>query len=694
MKILRNIGVGIRLCALVAISIAGLFIMQKASIVTFEDAKLDLKEVELTHLTDLALSIVQSHYALSQSGEISVEEAQTRALKALEELRYEGDNYFWVNDEGPVMLMHGLNSALVGRDFSDFTDPNGVYLFNEMVEGTRGGKAATVAYQWAAPGAEAGDPPVDKLSVVQPFVPWGWIIGTGAYLTTIQAAQAAVTQDLYVMLASVAATLLIAAALIGYSVTLPIRRLTTRMSVLSEGDTQSPVPYNQDKTVFGEISRAVEIFRTGLIERAEMQEKEQMRVAEEHKKETLVADALREQEAATRELEQKAQEEKARIEAEVQAEREQRQKAVEEEREARSAEQNKVVEALGIGLKNLAKGDLMNDIPEAFPIEYEKLREDFNAAVKSLRDAIGTVMNNAESIRNETSEITSAADDLSKRTEKQAATLEETAAALEELTSSVRSASEGADVASEMSSEAKKSAEDGGAVALKAVEAMEGIKTSSLEISTITKVIEDIAFQTNLLALNAGVEAARAGEAGRGFAVVATEVRGLAQRSSEAAQEISTLISNSGNKVQQGVELVGQTGSALTAILGSVTEISERMITIASSAREQAVGINEINTAVNELDNVTQQNAAMFEETTAASHALTQEADSLVSTVAQFRLDRAPTRTTKSAKPSPKKNEASNPGKRDGLAMTSSRQGNAVRKIDSDTNVDSGWAEF
>ena len=303
-----------------------------------------------------------------------------------------------------------------------------------------------------------------------------------------------------------------------------------------------------------------------------------------------------------------------------------------------AADQKRVVDALGAGLRNLSSGDLTVKIVEPFPEDYEALRTDFNSAVAGLKDAVGAVTQNVTSIRNETSEITSAADDLSRRTEKQAATLEQTASALDELTTSVRSAAEGADAASQMSGNAQTNAEEGGEIARKAVAAMDGIKNSSNEISKITSVIDDIAFQTNLLALNAGVEAARAGEAGRGFAVVATEVRALAQRSSEAAREINTLISTSREQVQQGVELVDQTGSALAAIVTSVSDISTRVAHIATSARQQSSGLNEINVAMNELDQVTQQNAAMFEETTAASHALMSEADALNAAVARFSL--------------------------------------------------------
>ena len=314
-------------------------------------------------------------------------------------------------------------------------------------------------------------------------------------------------------------------------------------------------------------------------------------------------------------------------------------KKAEAEQTLAKAEQSRVVEVIGVGLNKLADGDLQSDICEQVPETYAKLRDDFNATVASLRNAISTVVHNSDSIRNETSEITSAADDLSRRTEKQAATLEETAAALDELTVSVRSAAEGADDASKMSADAQNNAEQGGEVARRAVAAMDGIKNSSREISKITSVIDDIAFQTNLLALNAGVEAARAGEAGRGFAVVATEVRALAQRSSDAAREINALINSSGEQVQQGVDLVDRTGAALASIVISISEISNRVANIAASARERSSGLAEINTAVNELDHVTQQNAAMFEETTAASHALTSEADALANAVSRFRMD-------------------------------------------------------
>ncbi|WP_444451696.1 methyl-accepting chemotaxis protein [Rhodobacter capsulatus] len=300
-------------------------------------------------------------------------------------------------------------------------------------------------------------------------------------------------------------------------------------------------------------------------------------------------------------------------------------------------EQLGVVEALRIGLEQLAKGDLATRIDRNFPTEYEQLRTDFNNAASTLAAAMLVVIDNAQSIDGEVSEITNAASDLSQRTERQAATLAETVTALDQLTSSIGAASASISEADQVVERARVGAEGSGRVVQQAVSAMGEIAESSQKISRIIEVIEDIAFQTNLLALNAGVEAARAGEAGRGFAVVASEVRALAQRSSAAAQEISNLITASSDHVKVGVDLVGQTGQALDGILASVNDIAGRVSKIAYSAREQSTGLSEINAAMIQLDQVTQQNAAMFEETTAAAQALSRGVQALTATTSRFR---------------------------------------------------------
>ena len=313
--------------------------------------------------------------------------------------------------------------------------------------------------------------------------------------------------------------------------------------------------------------------------------------------------------------------------------------ALETKRSTMQIAQTRVVTALSLALGDLALGDLTGQIEDEFPEEYEGLRADFNEALKQLWAAMRTVVESAEIIGNEAKDISAAAEGLSQRTESQAARLEETAASVDELTSSVKTAAKGANQASQVAAEATTSAANSESIVGETVSAMGEIQESSAEIGKIIKVIEDIAFQTNLLALNAGVEAARAGDSGRGFAVVASEVRALAQRSTEAAQEINALISKSGGQVQRGVNLVDQMGCALGDMVASVAEISIQVTGIADTVQEQSGSLEEINASMSHLDRETQQNAAMFEETTAASHALTNEARSLGVLTSKFKVE-------------------------------------------------------
>jgi methyl-accepting chemotaxis protein len=323
------------------------------------------------------------------------------------------------------------------------------------------------------------------------------------------------------------------------------------------------------------------------------------------------------------------------------AEREAEIQRREAQAEAIDTQQRLVVDAIGPGFEHLAAGDLTFRLTAELPEAYEKLRSDFNAAAATLQDALRTVSGNVQSLRTGNQELTGAADDMSRRTEQQAASLEQTAAALDEITATVKKTAEGALHARKVVTEAKNNAEASGAVVRRAVDAMSGIESSSRQIGQIIGVIDEIAFQTNLLALNAGVEAARAGDAGRGFAVVASEVRALAQRSAEAAKEIKGLISASAIHVGQGVELVGETGRSLERIVAQVGEINGVVADIAASAQEQATALVEVNTAINQMDQVTQQNAAMVEQSTAASRTLADESEMLATLVARFKTGSA-----------------------------------------------------
>ena len=307
--------------------------------------------------------------------------------------------------------------------------------------------------------------------------------------------------------------------------------------------------------------------------------------------------------------------------------------AREDERQVRVA-----VEALGRGLNRLSEGDLTIALIEPFRADLEQLRMDFNNTVERLRTVMAEVKDNTGSIQSNSGQMRSAADDLARRTEQQAASLEETSAALEEIMTTVRTATGRAEEAGQMIDATKASAVESERIVSDAMAAMARIEGASSEIGKIINVIDEIAFQTNLLALNAGVEAARAGEAGKGFAVVAQEVRELAQRAAGAAKDIKSLITRSSDEVKTGSRLVQATGEALGRIGGDVLRMHEHMASIVTAAREQTSGLQEINVAVNQMDQVTQQNAAMVEETNAASHTLAQDAENLTRLVGQFQI--------------------------------------------------------
>jgi len=374
----------------------------------------------------------------------------------------------------------------------------------------------------------------------------------------------------------------------------PLQAMTAAMLRLAGGDNAVAIPAVGRKDELGQMAGAVQVFKDNAIAK-------------------LAADAA-------------AAEAKARSEAERQAIAA---KAIAEQQEL-------VVQSFGVGLDRLAGGDLTYRVNDDLPVEYETLRANFNTALTRLQDTMTVIIGNADGIRAGSREITNASDDMAKRTEQQAAGLEETAAALEEITATVKRTAEGAKEARRVVGAAKTDAETGGQVVADAVAAMGEIEKSSAQIGNIIGVIDEIAFQTNLLALNAGVEAARAGEAGRGFAVVAQEVRALAQRSADAAKEIKALITASTDQVDAGVDLVGKTGEALARIVAQVGQINGVVAEIAASAQEQATGLEQVNVAVTQMDQATQQNAAMVEQSTAASHALSREADNLTQLMGQF----------------------------------------------------------
>lgn len=325
--------------------------------------------------------------------------------------------------------------------------------------------------------------------------------------------------------------------------------------------------------------------------------------------------------------------ERARIEAEEVRLQEARQRA-EAEIQAR------VVRDISAGLERLAQGDLNQPIgnppQDPFPERYEALRASYNSVLDQLGSIVARIDAVADGVRTGSGEIDQAAQDLATRAETQAATLEQSAASLTQLTESVRTSAARSVEVEAATRDNHARAKEGSRIVGEAIAAMSAIENSSKQITHIIGTIDDIAFQTNLLALNAGVEAARAGEAGRGFAVVASEVRGLAERAAASAREIKKLIAESAAHVDHGSGLVRRTGESLDEILNKASDVQGLMAEIAASAHEQAIGLDEINTGINQLDQVTQQNAAVAEETTAAATSLTQKSADLVAVLGHF----------------------------------------------------------
>ncbi len=379
----------------------------------------------------------------------------------------------------------------------------------------------------------------------------------------------------------------------------PLRRLTRTMNDLAAGRVDVDLIQSESKDEIGQMGRAVTEYIA--LAKARM----------------------------VREREEQEQAERLKRAAELEAER---------ERAERAAEIAFAVEQLASGLDALSSGEIGFRLSNPFAPSLDPLRTSFNGSMERLCGVMSTIRQSTGHLHGGSQELQLAADDLARRTERQAAALEEASASISEITTAMSSSTQQAEEAGKLVREATITTQKSGAVVSDTVKAMHHIEQSSGQISQIITVIDEIAFQTNLLALNAGVEAARAGEAGKGFAVVAQEVRELAQRSANAAREIKSLITRSAQEVEAGVRLVHETGDTLKGIEDYVMKINERVAAIVGAAQQQSAALNEISQAVSQMDQVTQQNAAMVEEASAATASVAAEADRLNAQIALFKL--------------------------------------------------------
>ncbi|MEJ2036455.1 MAG: methyl-accepting chemotaxis protein [Maritimibacter sp.] len=575
-----------RFYAIVALAVLMTAILSWVLVNLAVDNAYAMREKHLSDVTDTAVSVLAELEAQVADGSMTRDEAMAEGRRRLTDLSFGDSGYFYVFDTDNIYQVHPSHPEWIGTDQSDYQDVKGLYLFQEMTKLAKAQGSGAITYYFTRPDS---DVPEAKLGYVKLFEPWNWIVGTGSYVNDIQADLAHLWLISRLILGGSLIVLVLISTLSIRSVTKPLSALRLRMQSLAEGEIEAEVPHLNNRSEIG----------------GEERDAEARRVAEE----------------------------KARADQEAQRAK------TDAERAAAQAEQGEVMAALAIGLGAIAHGDLTVQIDHAFPAAYDELRQDFNEAVSQIASLAKGIVESSGSISNETDTLNGAAMDLSQRTERQAASLTETATAISELSSSVHTSADNAHEAASVVTDSRDQSERGRAIVQQAVEAMTAIATNSAQISTITNVIDEIAFQTNLLALNAGVEAARAGEAGRGFAVVASEVRALAQRSSEAAREISDQIETSTQQVEAGVKLVNDSGDALGAIEELVTKLDGLVQGIAESASAQSSGLQEITIAIDQLDEVTQQNAAMFEETTAAVQVLKTQAGVLQRATAALTLD-------------------------------------------------------
>ena len=584
-----------RIYILVAIFAAGSAILAFALDLLHARHTLEARKQSLVQLVDTAIGVLEAHKKLADQGIMSDAEARKRALTVIDGMRYNNNDYFFVRSLDGTMLLSPGSPSTVGTKRDDISkDANGKLFLKEMTALTHGPAGqGFVDYTYAKPGTTEQ---LDKISFVKTYKPWEMAVATGVFIADLSAQRSTAAWQAVGITAVLLVILSGLTLLISNSIVAPLKRINTAMKHVIEGQHADLGADVAQTNELGEMARSVVRLQEVVAARARAEDEA---AAQRH---------LAQQEHQLREREK--QDEANRMQL--------------------------TIDQLGTGLTRLAQGDLQYRLETPFPSETERLRLDFNAAVEKLQQAVVAIVASTSNISSGAFEITTASDDLSRRTEQQAATLEETAAALDQITTTVKKAAEGSSHAREVVGKAKTDAETGGSVVGRAVDAMSGIQKSSEQIGQILGVIDEIAFQTNLLALNAGVEAARAGEAGRGFAVVAAEVRALAQRSADAAKEIKEIIRLSAMQVAEGVELVGETGKSLERIMAQVNDINAVMAELAVGAQEQATSLTQVNTALNDMDGVTQQNAAMVEETTAASHTLRKEAETLTRLIGQF----------------------------------------------------------
>ncbi|MFZ5748403.1 MAG: methyl-accepting chemotaxis protein [Pseudomonadota bacterium] len=572
--------IGARLNLIGVAAFMGLLLMLALSVFRL-DAVMRSDIADRTQKTVESAYSVLDHYAAEEkAGRMTRAQAQQAALSTVRDMRYAGEEYFWINDMQPRMIMHPMKPELNGKDLTQNTDPNGVYLFREMVDVVRKKGGGFVHYSWPKPGKQEPQP---KISYVKGFAPWGWVVGTGVYVDEIRAAvfDAALHQALVALGVILAVTGL--AYYLGRSVARPLLATADRMRALAEGDRSSEIPGLGRGDEIGAMAASLEVFREAAVAK------------------------------------ERAEAEKAKADA----------------------EQQFVVDTVSQKLASLSDGDLTARIDADFPVAYTALKSNYNTAIGNLRDLIGALSETVVTIRTGSTEIAQASEDLARRTEANAASLEETSASLSQMEDRLRTSAKASDRTVEQTNSAIHIVGEGRSTADQAVAAMNRVSDSAQGIDSVIEGLDKIAFQTRVLAMNAAVEAGRAGEAGRGFAVVADLVSALAMRSEEEAKRAREQLTATQTDIGAAVGAVTNVDGALANISGSVQQVHELVASMAEDNRAQSMTIGEIAAAVNSMDQSTQQNAAMVEQTSAAARNLSSEVNGLADRASRFKTGAA-----------------------------------------------------
>ncbi|HEO8485556.1 TPA: cache domain-containing protein, partial [Stenotrophomonas maltophilia] len=660
---------------------------------------LDLTETRKTALktqVELSYGILQHYHRLAGTGELSEDAAKAAALQALEVMRADSDAYYFnIYDTGYRLLMHPFRKDLVGKDMKDFRTDDGVRIYYDQVEAAKAG-GGFVNYRWAKPGSKGE---VEKVAYAGLFAPWNWVVSSGVYMDDVQK-QALVFTAIMAVSGGVLVLIVLALSwLIGNRIAVPLKQATAVAEGIARGKLDShigPQPHDETGRLLDAMSGMQQQLHAVITGQREMARRHDggelsyridasafpgeyglmvqetnalvgghvqtlhdvLDVVQQYAVGDLSRDVARYpgEKAAMTTTVDTVKANLGRINAEIKqlasaaaagdfSRRGDAQRfdhdfrLMLENLNAMMAVSDDNLGKLSQLLSAIAEGDLTARMHGDYQGVFARMRDDANTTVAQLTQIVGQIQASASSITLAAGEIASGNSDLSRRTEQQAANLEETAASMEELTSTVRQNAEHARQANQLAIGAQGVASQGGSVVGQVVNTMSAIEASSKKIAEIISVIDGIAFQTNILALNAAVEAARAGEQGRGFAVVASEVRTLAQRSAAAAKEIKGLIDDSVGKVAEGSSLVHQAGSTMGEIVASVQRVTDIMAEISAASQEQSAGIEQVNQTVVQMDETTQQNAALVEEATAAARAMEDQAAQLADAVAIFRLD-------------------------------------------------------